>query len=228
MRITSRIYDADIPYSVITNLCYEAVFHKFEAVQVFPNMVELCRHVLGDSGVEVRALIAYPHGTFTAEQKAEEIRDAVSLGADQLEVCLNCLNVRSGQWELVRQEMRACKAAAAGKKVLFILEVEYLTDEQITRCCAIALEEGLSGLVTSTGLYNTVDANLRDVSIVATEKDVRLIKEAVGDKLDVVAQGFIRTPQQAQALLAAGADVIASEKAVHVIGAAWEGDVVNV
>ena len=228
MRMISRIYDADIPYTAVSNQCYEAMRYNFEAVQVFPNMIGLCRHILKDSPVMVSALIAYPHGTFTAQQKAREIEECVALGATQLEVCLNCLHARSGQWEQVQEEMRAARRAAGKNRLLFVLEVEYLTQPQVQKCCKLAVGEKLDGIVTSTGLYSTVDANRQDVPIKATKQDIARIKQVVGDGLDVVAQGFIRSPEHAREMLEAGADCISSEKPIHVIGEAWEGDVAYV
>lgn len=216
-KLINRIFDADLSYACVTNLCYEALCHGFYGVQVFPNMIGLCKKVLKDSDVKIISLITYPHGTFTAPQKAFEIQDALELGADEVEVCINCLHIRSGLWDKVREEMQVCRAAAGSHVLKFILEVEYLTPEQIRQCCQIAREEKVDFLVSSTGLYNTLDENKRDVPIPVTEEDIRLLRSAAGDQMGIIAQGNVDSPAMADALLAAGADYLAVEKPMHFI-----------
>jgi deoxyribose-phosphate aldolase len=216
-RIISRIYNSDVLKSSITNICYEAMFHGFLGVEVFPNMVELCGNIINEEKTKIFAVIAYPHGTFLPEQKAIEIKDTLTLGADGFEVCINCLNVRSGDWGAVREEMNQARKAA-GKNILnFIFEVEYLTDEQIKKCCEIAVDEKIDGIITSTGLYNTVDEKKNDVPFKATEKDIILIKSIVDDNVKITAQGYIDSREAADRLLKAGADFFGIENAMPFI-----------
>jgi deoxyribose-phosphate aldolase len=174
-------------------------------------MVELCRKILKGSAVKIYALAAYPHGIFLAGQKAEEIRELVSLGVNGVEVCINTLNVRSGDWTVVREEMQECRKAADGVDLKYILEMEWLTDSQITECCKIALEEKVDCIVTSTGLYNKVDENRQDVPIYVTEKDVKLLKSIIGGKIKIMAQGCIVGLEMADRLIEAGADYLGVE-----------------
>jgi deoxyribose-phosphate aldolase len=210
-RIINRIYDSDVSQKTVTNICYEALFHGFAGIEVFPNMTGLCRKILKNDRVKIFAVISYPHGTFLPEQKAVEIRDAVSLGADGVEVCINCLNVHSEEWGLVREEMKQAREAAGGKILNFIFEIEYLTDEQISKCCEIALEEKVDGVITSTGLYNTVDENKIDVPIYVTEDDIKKIKSIVGDNINITAQGYVDSREKADRLIKAGADFLGIE-----------------
>jgi deoxyribose-phosphate aldolase len=210
-KIIGRIYDSDVSQKIVTNICYEALFHNFAGIEVFPNMAGLCRKIIKNNPVKIFAVISYPHGTFLPGQKAFEIRDAISLGADGVEVCINCLNVRSEEWGLVREEMKQAREAAGEKVLNFILEIEYLTDGQISRCCEIALEEKVNGVVTSTGLYNTVDENKIDVPIYVTEGDIKKIKNIVGGNIKITAQGYIDSRKKADQLVKAGADFLGIE-----------------
>jgi deoxyribose-phosphate aldolase len=112
--------------------------------------------------------------------------------------------VRSEDWNAVREEMRLCRKAAGDSILKYILEVEWLSDSQIIKCCEIALEEKVDCLVTSTGLYNTVDENKNDIPIKAAEKDIKLIKSAAGSEIKIMAQGYIDSPKMADALLCGG------------------------
>jgi len=213
-RIINRIHNSDILYSNVTNLCYESIVNGFYGIEVFPNMVELCGKIIKDTDVKILALISYPHGTFLPEQKKYEITDALSAGAHSVNVCINCLNARSGEWNFVREEMRQAREAAAGKILNYIIEMEYLTDEQISKCCEAALEAKVDGIITSTGLYNTLDKDKNDVPIWITENDVKKIKSAVGDNVKIIAQGYIRRKEKAESLIKAGADYIGIENAI--------------
>jgi deoxyribose-phosphate aldolase len=210
-KIINRVYDSDVSQKIVTNICYEALFHGFAGIEVFPNMVELCRKILKNDSVKIFTVITYPHGIFLPEQKAVEIKDAISLGANGVEVCINCLNVRSEEWGLVREEMKQAREAAKGENLNFIFEIEYLTDEQISRCCKIALEEKVDGIVTSTGLYNTVDENKIDVPLYIIEDDVKKIKNIVGGNIKITAQGYVDSREKADRLIKAGADFLGIE-----------------
>jgi deoxyribose-phosphate aldolase len=179
--------------------------------EVFPNTVELCKKILAGNPVHIYALIAYPHGTFASIQKADEIGEVLSLGAHGIEVCINCLNVRSEDWDAVQEEMRQCRKAAGDSILKYILEVEWLSDLQIIKCCKIALDEKVDCIVTSTGLYNTVDEDKNDIPIKVSEKDIRLIKNTAGSGIRIMAQGYIDSPEMADALVHAGADYLGIE-----------------
>lgn len=214
----SRIFDININYQTVTNLCYEAERYGFKSVQVFPCMVEMCAATLTNPNVKINALISYPHGGFSIEQKAAEAKDAVMRGATEVEVVMNAREAKSGNFDYIEREMRAVADAVGPKAaVKFIIEIEVLTDDEIQNVCAAAVRAGIDCIVTSTGLYNTLDANKNDVPLYASTKDVKLLKSALGGKVAVEAQGYIHTAVLAQELLAAGADSVSTEQAKKVI-----------
>jgi hypothetical protein len=97
------------------------------------------------------------------------------------------------------------------------LTAKRLTDEEATETCKAAARAGVDYIVTSTGLYNTLDENKNDVPLYANEKDIKLIRAAVADRVKIQAQGYIASAALAQKLLDAGADRIATEYAKKVI-----------
>lgn len=220
-KIESRILDMTVDYPNVTNLCYEAKRYGFVAVQVFPCMIGMCRDVLDGSDVAINSVISYPHGGLTIEQKAAEIREAVELGAKEVEFVFNTREAKSHHWDYIREEMKAA-VEAADKKALVkaIIEIECLTDEEAVQVCELAVEAKIDYIVTSTGLYHALDENHNDIPLVANKKDVSLIKRVVGDKVKIQAQGYISTPEIAQEVLEAGADRITTEFAKEVYLAA--------
>jgi deoxyribose-phosphate aldolase len=217
-KMESRVFDMNINYQTVTNLCYEAERYGFCAVQVFPCMVELCMKTLRSEGVRVNALVSYPHGGFLIEQKAAEAGDAVMRGAREVEVVMNTREAKSHNYDYIEREMKAVVSAVGGRAaVKFIIEIEVLTDEEAIETCRAAARAGVDYIVTSTGLYNTLDEDKNDVPLYANEKDVRLIRSAAGDRVKIQAQGYISSAKLAEELLAAGADRIATEYAGKVI-----------
>lgn len=213
-RIIIRIYDSDVLYSNVTNICYESIVNGFYGAEVFPNMVDLCSRVVRDTNVKILATISYPYGTFLPEQKAFEINDALAIGAHGVNVCIDTLNVRSKEWGLVRAEMHQAREVSTGKILNYIFEMEYFTDEQIQKCCEIACEEKIDGIITSTGLYSRVDENKNDIPICVTEKDVEKIRKFTGDTVKIIAQGHINSKDKAESLIKSGADFISIENAI--------------
>ena len=210
--IETRIYETTRNYDALRCLCYEAKEYGFGAIQVFPCMIELTRETLKGADTVIDALIAYPHGGFTIEQKAAEAAEAVRRGAGMVEVLINTREIKSGNYDYIYREMDAVKKAV-GKDihVAFNIEIESLTDDEAIETCKMAVKAGIDGIATSTGLYHTLDANKQDVPLVASAREVAMLKKALGDTVAVKAVGNITTAAIAQELLSAGADMVSSE-----------------
>ncbi|MDO4343540.1 MAG: deoxyribose-phosphate aldolase [Eubacteriales bacterium] len=216
--VESRIYETPKTYDAVKCLCYEAMALGLKSVQVFPCMISLCREVLKDSGVEINALINYPHGGFLTEQKIAEAQEAVELGASAVEVMNNTRAVKRHDYEYVYREMESMKRSLPSDvTVKFIIETEYLTEEEMKETAKTAAKAGIDYLSTSTGLYHALDANRNDVELTASPEEVKLLKEASEGKVKIQAVGYISTPEIAESLLAAGADMISTEYAAAVM-----------
>ncbi|MEX1307932.1 MAG: deoxyribose-phosphate aldolase [Eubacteriales bacterium] len=211
-----RIMESYFDYANVSNLVYEALDFDLECIQVFPNMIPQVKEVLNGRKLEICAVISYPHGTFTPEQKAFAIRDVISQGATQVEVAINNVNVRSGNWDKVRDEFKACREAAGGNVLKAIVEVEFLKDDMLKKVCELAVEEGIDRLSTSIGVY-TKSCEGKDVLIGVTVDDVKKMKPVCGEKVKIVAMGNIDSAEKCKAMLDAGADYISSEYAAKIL-----------
>jgi deoxyribose-phosphate aldolase len=179
----------------IVKLCGEAAEHRFAAVCVNPVYVDLAAHLLAGSGVKVATVVGFPLGATYTAVKVLETREAVLRKADEIDMVMNIAAAKAGQWEAITGEIRQVVAAAEGKPVKVILETALLTDEEKRRACEAAVAAGAHYVKTSTGFGPGG----------ATEEDVRLLRSTVGDRAGVKASGGIRTKQQAEKMLAAGA-----------------------
>ena len=213
-----RIMETYYDYANVSNLVYEALEFGMENIQIFPNMLPTVKKVLNgrDTNVQICTVISYPHGTFMPEQKAFAIQDAIAQGADQVEFVIHAVNARSGNWDRIRDEFKACREAAGDKVVKAIVEVEYLKDDMLKEVCKIAINEGLDRLSTSIGVY-TKTVNGKDVLIGAEVDDVKKMKSYCGDKIKIVAMGNIDSVSKCNKMLGAGADYISSEFAASIL-----------
>lgn len=190
-------------------LCAEARRHGFASVCVNPVWVPLCVQELAGSKVLVCTVIGFPLGANQPEIKAAEARLAVAQGADEVDMVMNLGAAKAGEWKTVEEDIRLVVKAAEPAIVKVILETCYLTGEEKTEACKAAARAGAKFVKTSTG-FGTGGA---------TVEDIRLMRAAVGDQLQVKASGGIRTCADALAMLEAGADRIGASSGVAILDA---------
>ncbi len=188
-------------------LCAEARRHGFMSVCVNPCWVTLCARELAGSDVLVCTVIGFPLGANTSEIKAAEAHLAVAQGAGEVDMVLNVGAAKAGDWKRVEDDIRLVVQAAGKARVKVILETCYLTDDEKRKACAAAMHAGAHFVKTSTGFGSGG----------ATVEDIRLMREAVGDRLQVKASGGVRTCQDALGLLEAGADRIGASSGVAIV-----------
>jgi deoxyribose-phosphate aldolase len=198
-------------------LCSEARKYGFASVCVNPYWVPLCAKELAGTDVMVCSVIGFPLGANAPEIKASEARLAVSQGSREIDMVINLGAVKSGDWRTVEEDIRgvvkACSTSPGGEAsphaaaVKVIIETCYLTDAEKTRACEVAAKAGARFVKTSTG-FGTGGASA---------EDVRLIRKAVGDKLQVKASGGIRSYHDAIMMLDAGADRIGASSSIAIV-----------
>ena len=154
-------------------------------VCVRPTDVPTARRELEGSEVGVAVVVGFPNGHHRPEVKALEARLAIEDGADEIDMVMNIGRFLSGDYDLVRSDIEAVVAEATpnGVPVKVILEICYLTDEQITRACKLAREAGADYVKTSTGFGDGP----------ATPEAVDIMKKTVGSTMKVKASGGIKT-----------------------------------
>lgn len=196
--IDHTMLKADAPDSLVRQYCEEAIKEGFASVCVNSFYVPMVADLLRGSGIACCSVVGFPLGAMSTAAKAFEAHQAVQDGADEIDMVINISAIKSGRWDLVEEDIRAVTAAAAPAPVKVILETCLLTDEEKRKACSAAESGGAAFVKTSTGLSTGG----------ATVEDVRLMKEAVGDRLKIKASGGIRTKAFAVELLEAGADRI--------------------
>lgn len=184
----------------IVTLCAEARAHNFKAVCVNPQHVALCRRELEGSGVLIATVCGFPLGAVTSQQKADEARLSVQDGADEIDMVMAIGSALAGDWEYVQADALAVREATSGRVLKVIIETCYLNDEQKERASEAAVLAGADFVKTSTG-FGTVSSGISG----ATLADVALMRRMIAGRAQIKAAGGVRTPADAEAMIAAGA-----------------------
>jgi deoxyribose-phosphate aldolase len=193
----------------IAQLCFEARKHNFASVCINPTWVELCAQLLLGSPVKVCTVIGFPLGATAPEVKAFETENAIQHGASEIDMVINIGALKARDLELVARDIRGVVSAAhtRGAIVKVIIEAALLTDEEKTIACLLSKEAGADFVKTSTGF----------ASGGATVHDVELMRRVVGPEMGVKAAGGIRTFEDADNMIKAGATRIGASAGVKII-----------
>ena len=198
---------ADATSETIKRYCLEAKKYGFASVCVNTCYVPLAAQELRGSETGVCCVVGFTLGAMLTSAKAYEASEAVKAGADEVDMVMNIGAMKEKNYDLVRNDIKAVVEASQGKVVKVILENCLLTKEEIKIACEISVEAGADFVKTSTG-FSTGGA---------VTEDVALMKQTVGNRAKVKASGGIRTPEEAQAMIEAGADRIGAGNGIALL-----------
>ncbi|MCM3073530.1 MULTISPECIES: deoxyribose-phosphate aldolase [Staphylococcus] len=191
----------------IDKIIEEAREFNFKSVCLNPTHVKYAAEKLKDTEVLVCTVIGFPLGASTTETKMFEVEDAVKNGASELDMVINVGALKDGRYEDVQKDIESVVDAANGKTVKVIIETCLLTDEEIVKASELSKAAGANFVKTSTGFAGGG----------ATPEDVKLMKDTVGDDLEVKASGGVRNLEDFNKMLEAGATRIGASAGVQII-----------
>lgn len=207
-KIDHTMLKPDATSDTIRRYCREALQYGFASVCVNSCQVPLVVSELAGSEVKTCCVVGFPLGAMSTAAKAFEAECAVKEGASEIDMVINIGAVKDHNWDLVQRDIAAVVDASKPAAVKVILEICLLTDEEKVKACEASVAAGAAFVKTSTG-FSTGGA---------TTEDVSLMKKTVAGKALVKASGGIRTPEDAQALLEAGADRIGAGNGIPLLG----------
>ncbi|MCC6550879.1 MAG: deoxyribose-phosphate aldolase [Ignavibacteriaceae bacterium] len=198
----------------VIKLCEEAKKFSFASVCINPGYVSLCSDMLRGTRVKVCTVIGFPLGATTTEVKRFEAEQAIKNGATEIDMVINVGRLKQGEYSYVFNDVQQVVLAAKPKRVLtkVILETSLLTDEEKVKACVICKDAGADFVKTSTGFSKGG----------ATVGDIALMRRVVGSAIGVKASGGIRTREDADAMIASGADRIGASASVKIVSGAGE------
>lgn len=193
--IDHTLLKQDSIQSQFKKLCEEAREFDFATVCVNPSWIEFCKKELEGTTVGVCTVVGFPLGAMTKEAKIFEAKQAIELGADEVDMVINIADVKESRMEKVVDEIRSIKEAIGTHVLKVIIETCLLNDEEKIRATQAVVDGQADFVKTSTGFSTSG----------ATVEDVRLLKSITEDKIKIKAAGGVRSVEDLQKMLDAGA-----------------------
>lgn len=212
--IDATLLRPDAVFGEYTQLVRDSVQYKFATVCVNPFFVPLVSSLLNShptSKVRACTVIGFPLGSTDIHTKCNEIDRAISKGAHELDAVINISAVKTNDWNRVKSELAELREASEGHALKMILEVGLLTDDEIKQACDLCVAANVDFVKTSTGFA-------KQLAPVETARFVKLMVEQVrGSRVRVKASGWIRTLEDFNLMIEAGASRVGCSKAVQIM-----------
>ncbi|PAQ16540.1 deoxyribose-phosphate aldolase [Bacillaceae bacterium SAOS 7] len=206
--IDHTLLKADATKEEVSKLCEEAKTYEFASVCINPTWVSYASEQLKGTPVKVCTVIGFPLGAMTSEVKAFETKNAIENGAEEVDMVINIGALKDGDYETVLKDIQAVTSAAKGKALTkVIIETCLLTDEEKQKACELAVKAGTDYVKTSTG-FSTGGATVADIT---------LMRQAVGPNIGVKASGGVRSKEDAENMIKAGATRIGASSGVKIV-----------
>lgn len=193
--------------SAILKICQEAKQYQFHGVCINGCYVSLAKKELQESDVKIISVIGFPLGAMSTTAKMEEAKQNLNDGADEIDMVLNLGWLKGQCLEKVENDIAAVKMVVGDKPLKVILETCYLTNTEKVKACELAQNAGADFIKTSTGFGSKG----------ATLADVQLLKSTVGNSMRIKASGGIKTREQAESFIQAGACRIGTSSGINLI-----------
>lgn len=205
--IDHTLLKADARKEDVIKICKEAREYKFKSVCVNSSFAKLVKRELEGSDVDLTVVVGFPLGAMSTEAKVFETKDAINNGADEIDMVINISALKDKDYNYLEEEIRKLKEVCDQKILKVIIETCLLTDDEKVKVCQIAKKAGADYVKTSTG-FSTAGAKI---------EDVRLMRETVGESLGVKASGGIRTLDDVEKFIEAGASRIGASASVQIM-----------
>ena len=205
--IDSTILKAEATKEDIEKLCAEAKEYGFKSVCVNPCYASLASKQLEGTNVGVAVVVGFPLGATLPSVKAFEAKSSILEGATEIDMVINVGKLKDKDYDYVENEIRAVKKAIGNHVLKVIIECCLLTDEEKIKASELTVKAGADFVKTPTGFSKGG----------ATVHDVELMRKTVGPDFGVKAAGGIRTKQDMEDMIKAGATRIGTSHGVDLV-----------
>ena len=189
----------------IQALCDDGIKYKTASVCIPASFVQQAKAYVGNK-LPICTVIGFPNGYATTASKCFMAYDAISHGADEVDMVVNIGWVKDGKFDAVTEEIRQVKAHCCGKILKVIIETCLLTEEEKIALCKCVTEAEADYIKTSTG-FSTAGATFEDVALFA---------KYIGPKVKIKAAGGISSLEDAEKFIALGADRLGTSRIVKI------------
>lgn len=191
----------------LLKVCAEAKKYSFATVCVNSSNIPLVARELRGTPVKAIAVVGFPLGAATTQAKVFESKEAIKAGAEEIDMVINLGALKSKDYRMVYEDIRQVVEASKPHKTKVIIETSSLNNDEKIIACALSKTAGAAFVKTSTGFAGGG----------ATVEDIALMRRIVGADMEVKASGGIRTKEDAEAMVKAGANRIGASASVAIV-----------
>ena len=193
-------------WAEIQRVCEEAKKYHTATVMVPSCYVAHIKQTYGEA-LKVATVVGFPNGNCSTAAKLAETAQALSDGAEEIDMVINVGALKYGETKYVTDEIRALKKLCGERILKVIVETCFLTEAEKIAACACVTEGGADFIKTSTG-FGTAGAKL---------EDIELFKKHIGENVQMKAAGGIHTREEMEAFIKAGCTRLGASAAVKVL-----------
>lgn len=190
----------------IQSLLDDAIGYKTASVCIPPCYVKPAKEYAAGR-MKICTVIGFPNGNMTTQSKVFETKDALSDGADEIDMVINIGRLKGNDADYVFEEIKKIREACQGHILKVIIETCLLTKDEIVKMCEIVTKSGADYIKTSTG-FSTGGA---------TFEDVKLMSEHIGQNVKIKAAGGIVTLEDAEKFMELGASRLGTSRIVRLV-----------
>ena len=190
----------------IKAVCDDGIKYGTASVCIAPCFVKQAAEYLAGK-VPVCTVIGFPNGNMTTAVKLYETQDALSNGAEEIDMVINIGWVKEGRYDLVEEEIRKIKEVCCSHILKVIIETCLLTEEEKIQMCKVVTAAGADYIKTSTGFSTSG----------ATFADIELFAKHVGQNVLIKAAGGISSLADAEKFIELGASRLGTSRIIKIL-----------
>lgn len=188
--------------------CVDVKKHRFANICVSPYFCSDAVEALRGSNIPVCVPVGFPHGAASTSAKSAEIREAIMNGARELDLSLNIVGIKSGDWDAVEKDLKEMLCVVGGRaSAKAIYEQGLLSEEEKVKALTLIKRCGADYIKISNALTGKK----------AIADDVKFVRSIVGKSIGIKIDGGVKTADTVRELLAAGADRVGASASVKIV-----------
>lgn len=187
-------------------ICDDAMKYEVASVCIPPSFVKKAKEYVGDK-MQVCTVIGFPNGYNTTAVKVYETKDAISNGADEIDMVINLGMLKENRLVEIEEEIKAIKEACGEKILKVIIETCLLTEEEKIAMCKCVTNAKADYIKTSTGFSSGG----------ATAEDLKLFSQNIGEDILIKAAGGISDLETASQFIEIGATRLGTSRIIKLI-----------
>ncbi len=205
-KVDHTLLKVDAKFEDIKIICDEAVEYKTASVCIAPGFVKDAKDYLKNKS-KICTVVGFPNGYSTSKSKIFETYDALSNGADEIDMVVNIGKLKEKNLKYVENEIKDIKKTCNDKILKVIIETCLLEEEEKITMCKIVSNAGADFIKTSTGFSKSG----------AKIEDILLFKKYLNDEVKIKAAGGIKTLEDAEAFISSGASRLGTSRIIKIL-----------